>query len=663
MRKQGGIFQKWFSSFANAVFIQSFHAVILTFALKFLQAFMNMATGTAAAGTETDFIKVTLVKPDQDYSIIISVMAFICLTAVTRFEKVLKDLFGIGESKHLGNTIGNFHRVLSGVNATTSMIKKVASPAMKGIRAHKQLNEKDIYGKTMKDRLDGFKGKYVQQNANGYYSMIDKESQSSEGTSGINSTSPSGSNSTVDNELSSFANTLTEKIRVQPDYEPINYHKEQAREERELARQEYNKARLAKEHDNIDSYNDHINRYNEHKASAQEHSKQYNELLRSNKLNQQTVGSQQANQEAQNAATSRGSQPVNVHNDINVDIKGGQGKATSTTDSGGKTTTNVRTKDTTGESKDERKAAEELVKKYNEARKARNIAVADTLFNAGSTFAGVGFAAGAWDEFHEITNAGNMISQPFVSASTTALNWNEDRRMKNKTPAKTKVTVNRDVEVEYNDNVNVKGNNFEQEFKKKVARSQAKKNLDVDGGTRDATVHTQTNVNRDEKVNYNNSSRPESYTSSKNSSPINIYSQQDVNEVITQNHNVSYQAGKQNVSGTQVKPIGNVTQNVKSTHEINEDITQNRNVTSREGKTNVKGYTPSTSSNDTVTKVSSTNTIFDTQEVVRNIQKNYKEITKSGKIPYDSQAILSGRDRNSVVRNTHFRTKDLNELN
>ncbi len=42
MRKQGGIFQKWFSSFANAVFIQSFHAVILTFALKFLQAICDM---------------------------------------------------------------------------------------------------------------------------------------------------------------------------------------------------------------------------------------------------------------------------------------------------------------------------------------------------------------------------------------------------------------------------------------------------------------------------------------------------------------------------------------------------------------------------------------------------------------------------------------------
>ncbi|MBR1884015.1 MAG: hypothetical protein IJ809_03615 [Clostridia bacterium] len=38
MRKQGGLFQKWFTSFANAVFIQSLHAVILTFALKFLSA-------------------------------------------------------------------------------------------------------------------------------------------------------------------------------------------------------------------------------------------------------------------------------------------------------------------------------------------------------------------------------------------------------------------------------------------------------------------------------------------------------------------------------------------------------------------------------------------------------------------------------------------------
>ncbi len=111
-RKGGGIFEKWFSNFMVAVFTQSLHAIMLAFLLKVLAEIQASEAGSDLGEGST--------------SALMSVICFVCVTGITRTEKIVKSIFGIQDSEYLRGTKENVAKTAMAIRSGVGMVKNVA---------------------------------------------------------------------------------------------------------------------------------------------------------------------------------------------------------------------------------------------------------------------------------------------------------------------------------------------------------------------------------------------------------------------------------------------------------------------------------------------------------------------------------------------------------
>ena len=532
--------------FATAVFTQSLHALILRIALQFLAKVQEFGTPDL-----TDASNAFQNNPElKDKSILISFLCIIFLTAITRFEKVIKQFFGIGSSSFIGDVGRNGHKAFMGAKSALRMGKNLAAPvgaAMKGNktirgmknRIDKGFNDGTLQRQTKRDRFGNPKrDRKGRVKTNGYITH-------GTGMPAFNSVEEMAKSGL--NKIDIFKNAIDEVQNAQKSYDAAfakgshatKAEKERARKNLDEKAHRYNMAyknlgendeeRDQGRHDYKMKYDkayreDYEAKEKERQEKEAEAERQRRETERSNRVAQrasyvsqrhiaeqdiETLGRGDSTPqryktiaEAENAIKDFDSKiaeidkinqaeaatmqvtpevvPINLNetgaagigamiSQINASAGGGAGapiNITINTGSGGSGATvsghpggagAVRVKDnisggTSGSTdngiryeageddegnkiyitEQEKKSREMqgLIDSYNAAKRSRNIAIRDSVINAGATIAGLSFGAGMFDELSEISTAGYAISEPIVKGSTYSLTALENRKIR-----------------------------------------------------------------------------------------------------------------------------------------------------------------------------------------------------------------------------------------
>ena len=122
-KKGGGIFASWLKQFTTMVFLQSFHAVFLMMILKFLSAISGDNVTSAISGAD---------KSEMSFAEKGNMMGIVCIVgmvALLKFEKLLKNLFGVEDSKLIGGIGDNLTRSLGTIHSGISLYKRTREPA------------------------------------------------------------------------------------------------------------------------------------------------------------------------------------------------------------------------------------------------------------------------------------------------------------------------------------------------------------------------------------------------------------------------------------------------------------------------------------------------------------------------------------------------------
>ena len=113
MNKGGGIFQEWFKNLTILIFTQSFHAIFMVFILKIISTISIEQVESAAFSAEDGMLG------------LISIGA---IWSLTKFEDLIKGIFGIKDSKFLGGIGKNFSHSMASLGSAASMAKRTIQP-------------------------------------------------------------------------------------------------------------------------------------------------------------------------------------------------------------------------------------------------------------------------------------------------------------------------------------------------------------------------------------------------------------------------------------------------------------------------------------------------------------------------------------------------------
>lgn len=111
--KKSGIFGSWLQNFAMLVFTQSFHAIFLVFVLKMMSVVSAQAAGASIIDKTTGILAVVSIAGSM---------------ALIKFEKIIKNLFGINDSKFMGDLAGNFAKSFGTVASGVRLAQRTAEP-------------------------------------------------------------------------------------------------------------------------------------------------------------------------------------------------------------------------------------------------------------------------------------------------------------------------------------------------------------------------------------------------------------------------------------------------------------------------------------------------------------------------------------------------------
>jgi len=115
MDKSGSLFTNWLKNFTVIVFNQTFHAVFLMFIMRFLSAFMDKNGGQ----TLEQFV---------NYEGIFGVVAIAGMMGLIKLEKLVKDLFGIKDSKLMGGIGDNLAKSMLAIRSGVDLAKRTKEP-------------------------------------------------------------------------------------------------------------------------------------------------------------------------------------------------------------------------------------------------------------------------------------------------------------------------------------------------------------------------------------------------------------------------------------------------------------------------------------------------------------------------------------------------------
>ena len=120
-KNSGNLFNNWLKNFALTVFTQSFHAFFLVFALQFLSKIQN---ANVPDGTEG----------------ITAIMAIVVTMALIKFEKLIKDIFGIQDGM-MGDIKTSGAKMLGAAKAVGSLGKTIGDPFIKHEKSKRVRNK------------------------------------------------------------------------------------------------------------------------------------------------------------------------------------------------------------------------------------------------------------------------------------------------------------------------------------------------------------------------------------------------------------------------------------------------------------------------------------------------------------------------------------------
>lgn len=111
MKKNQGIFEMWLKNFVSLVFTQSFQAVFLAVSLQILKRVNEIDSEKLADSKQ----------------MLCAIVAFIALTGVIKLQKLVKGIFGIGDSPLIGDMSKNMKSVLIAGAGAGRMISGIKS--------------------------------------------------------------------------------------------------------------------------------------------------------------------------------------------------------------------------------------------------------------------------------------------------------------------------------------------------------------------------------------------------------------------------------------------------------------------------------------------------------------------------------------------------------
>lgn len=137
--KKGGIFEEWFKNLSTMIFLQSFHAIFLAFVCEIIGSISAIQTQKV-----TKLFDTSSASADG----ILAILTIVSMTALIKMEKMIKGIFGLQDSKFMGNIGENFAKGMAGIKSAGSMAKRTVEPAK---RTAKLMTEKTRNNKELVD--------------------------------------------------------------------------------------------------------------------------------------------------------------------------------------------------------------------------------------------------------------------------------------------------------------------------------------------------------------------------------------------------------------------------------------------------------------------------------------------------------------------------------
>jgi|GEM_PF-2104715 len=183
----GGLYENWLKNFTLNVMTQSFHAFFLMFVMKMLSTINAIQLDDA-----------TKIESNEG---LLAIMSIVGMMAIIKFEKLFKDLFGIGTSLS-GDLKGAGMKMFMGFQAANSLQKEVREPFKKTSESRKRMTKLgDDIGMTKTGKETGSKG------------QIGKYYKPSAGTPGGTSGAGGSSGSSTHAPLSDKTQELYNKMK------------------------------------------------------------------------------------------------------------------------------------------------------------------------------------------------------------------------------------------------------------------------------------------------------------------------------------------------------------------------------------------------------------------------------------------------------------------
>ncbi len=152
--KSEGIFSSWLKNFVSLVFMQSFHAIFLMMILRFISALVGGNIVGSKDGSLVEGADITNYSKKQG---LLSILAIGGLMALLKFEKMIKNMFGIQDSKFVGGLGENLTRGMAGIKSAMAMGSRTMEPFKKSKEAQGNLAAARRNTATAQRRLDAIK--------------------------------------------------------------------------------------------------------------------------------------------------------------------------------------------------------------------------------------------------------------------------------------------------------------------------------------------------------------------------------------------------------------------------------------------------------------------------------------------------------------------------
>lgn len=122
--KQNGILEEWLRNMVALIFLQTFHAIFLTFIMEIISAVSAWEPGAGSAGSTSGATQLVQAFGSEDVKL--SLIVIVAMFALLKMEKMVKNIFGIKDSKYAKGLQESFSGGVAKVASAVDMAKRTA---------------------------------------------------------------------------------------------------------------------------------------------------------------------------------------------------------------------------------------------------------------------------------------------------------------------------------------------------------------------------------------------------------------------------------------------------------------------------------------------------------------------------------------------------------